>query len=100
MEDVRTLHEGFFKARMIFFDNSVLSFREYVNSNFEPIERYTYSFHYFKNEQLIFRYDNTPHFPQLKTFPHHKHLSDGTVIESDYPELKNVLNEIETILIQ
>ena len=26
--------------------------------------------------RLIFRYDSTPHFPDLDTFPHHKHLSD------------------------
>lgn len=31
--------------------------------------------HHFQNEQnnLIFRYDSTPHFPDLDSFPHHKH---------------------------
>lgn len=26
-----------------------------------------------ENNQLIFRYDSTPHFPDLASFPHHKH---------------------------
>nr|WP_253881088.1 MULTISPECIES: DUF6516 family protein [Microcystis] len=35
-----------------------------------------YRYH-FQDEQnnLVFRYDSTPHFPNLSTFPHHKHLS-------------------------
>lgn len=36
-----------------------------------------YRYH-FQNEQskLVFRYDNTPHFPDLENFPHHKHTPD------------------------
>ncbi|TVQ59571.1 MAG: hypothetical protein EA366_04720 [Spirulina sp. DLM2.Bin59] len=44
-----------------------------------------------KNE-LIFRYDNTPHFPELPSFPHHKHLGD-TVIAADKPDITHVLQE-------
>ncbi|MEH1781392.1 MAG: DUF6516 family protein [Nostoc sp.] len=35
-----------------------------------------YRYH-FQDEQnsLIFRYDSTPHFPNLPSFPHHKHRS-------------------------
>lgn len=37
-----------------------------------------YRYH-FQDEQnsLIFRYDSTPHFPNLPSFPHHKHLFDN-----------------------
>jgi len=31
-----------------------------------------------KNSDLVFRYDNTPHFPDLLNFPHHKHNPAGT----------------------
>jgi hypothetical protein len=27
--------------------------------------------------KLVFRYDNEPHYPELATFPHHKHVSGG-----------------------
>ena len=43
--------------------------------------------------QLVFRYDSTPHFPNLSTFPHHKHLPDD-VIASDKPTIMQVLQEV------
>ena len=42
--------------------------------------------------QLIFRYDSTPHFPNLPTFPHHKYLPD-TVIATSKPTLDAVIQE-------
>ena len=42
---------------------------------------------------LRFRYDSTPHFPNLPSFPHHKHLSDGLVIATDKPSIKQVVQE-------
>ena len=44
--------------------------------------------------RLIFRYDSTPHFPGLSSFPHHKHLP-GEVIDSDRPGLPAVVEEAE-----
>lgn len=31
---------------------------------------------------LLFRYDITPHFPTLNSFPHHKHLPDDVIISA------------------
>ena len=42
----------------------------------------------------IFLYDNAPHFPELTTFPHHKHLADGRVSDAKIPTIEMVLNEI------
>ncbi|NJN22156.1 MAG: hypothetical protein HC812_14430 [Leptolyngbya sp. RL_3_1] len=42
--------------------------------------------------RLLFRYDSTPHFPQLPTFPHHKHLPTET-ISSPQPDLLQVITE-------
>ncbi|WP_337907188.1 toxin-antitoxin system TumE family protein [Iningainema tapete] len=40
---------------------------------------------------------STPHFPNLSTFPHHKHLPDD-VISSDKPEITQVLKEVTELL--
>lgn len=42
----------------------------------------------------IFRYDSTPHFPGLSSFPHHKHLP-GEVVGSRRPDLPVVVEEAE-----
>lgn len=52
---------------------------------------YRYHFQDEKNE-LILRYDSTPHFPDLSSFPHHKHLPDA-VIAADKPDIVQVLQE-------
>ncbi len=45
---------------------------------------------------LIFRYDSTPHFPELVSFPHHKHLKTE-VIACEKPAIKQVLKEVVTL---
>ena len=45
------------------------------------------------NGNLIFRYDNVPHHPQLSTFPDHKH-DKNTTTESGPVDLKQVVEEI------
>jgi hypothetical protein len=97
-EDARTLHEGFFKARLEFTDGSVLSFREYVNTQTEPPIRHSYSYHYYKHDKIVFRYDNTPHHPNISSFPHHKHLPNNRVVPSEPPSLQSVLGEIVSVL--
>jgi len=45
------------------------------------LQIHRYSFYCIDNENnLIFRWDNAPHHPNLKNFPHHIHLSDNSVI--------------------
>ena len=54
-----------------------------------------YSYHRQENDgKLITRWDNAPH-QQVKTFPHLKHYSDGTVVESYEIRLEKVLKSIE-----
>ena len=55
---------------------------------------YRYHYQNAKN-QLIFRYDNTPHFPDLPSFPHHKHLPTQ-VIACTRPKLLHVFQEALT----
>ena len=53
---------------------------------------YRYHFQDSQNN-LISRYDSTLHFPDLPTFPHHKHSPDD-VIACDKPKLTEVLEEV------
>jgi hypothetical protein len=45
---------------------------------------------------LIFRYDSTPHFPELPTFPHHKHCRDR-VVSAQRPSIAQVFFEASSI---
>ena len=88
---------GFVRGDLSFSDGSRLHFREYV---YQPegaaAERFTYTYHYQRADgTLIFRYDNTPHFPGLRNSPHHKHDGDeNNVAPSEAPDLAAVLKEI------
>jgi len=84
--DKRSSYIGFIRGSIWLPDNSVLHIREYVNVQ-NDIELYMYAYQYQDaNDLLIFRYDNTPHFPNLSTFPHHKHNGNETdVIPSICP---------------
>ncbi len=60
------------------------------------LEHLGYRYHFQNPEnKLIFRYDNTPHFPNLETFPHHKH-DMGTVSCSARPSIMDVLKEAQS----
>ena len=50
-----------------------------------------------QQNSLIFRYDSTPHFPNLSSFPHHKHLPED-VIACEKPELIQVLQEVSILI--
>lgn len=98
--DKRTSYEDYIKGIILFVDNSTLHIREFVDVETE-IERYMYAYHYQRDDNFIFRYDNTEHHRKLKlpTFPHHKHVGDETnVIAAPVPTLAEVLAEIETLL--
>jgi hypothetical protein len=56
-----------------------------------------YSFHVFNKEQMIVRWDNTPHYPNLEGFPHHKH-EGKTVIGSDEMTINGVLEQLEKLM--
>jgi len=91
--DFRTEKDGIIRGTIIFIDESVLHFTEYLDARFK-IEKLTYSYHYQKaNGELVFRYDNAEHKPKLH-FKDHKHLSSGALIPSDPPDLKDLFTEI------
>lgn len=83
------------KGMITFIDASKLYFLEYLFSEESSLERISYGFHYSgPNGRMIFRYDNAPHHPEVPTYPHHKHLTDGKVVPSREKTLPDVLDEI------
>ena len=87
---------GHFRARVTFTDNSQLEFSEFVEQNADDeIQVVTYSYHWSdENDNAIRRWDNTPHFPKLKNFPHHIHVKEDDVISGKPIDIFGVLDEI------
>lgn len=94
--DKRSTYIRFIRGNIYFLDGSILHLREFVNIQ-HGIERYLYAYHYQRPDgTLVFRYDNTPHFPALPTFPHHKHEgSESNVVAASQPDLRAILTEIQ-----
>ena len=56
-------------------DGSTLQFMELVNIKSDKMIRLKYRFHLMTvNDEMVFRYDNSPHHPEISTYPHHKHV--------------------------
>ncbi len=89
------------KGTIIFINGTKLHFLEYISAEDNILERIVYRFHYVKpDNKLIFRYDNAPHHPELETFPHRKHLANGTVVASEEQTLPRVLDEIKALVLR
>lgn len=88
----------FLRGDIYFIDNSRLHFRELFFRQDEPLKK-SYVYHYQTAAGgLVFRYDNSPHYPDLPGAPHHKHVGDATVISTAPPDLAQVLAEIATLI--
>ena len=87
-----------FYAMLRFPDRSQLQVVEKLIADRFTITKARYAYHYQQADgSLIFRYDNVPHYPELRTFPHHKHVGES-VIAAQSPDLSEVLREIDGIL--
>ena len=96
-EEVLTSSRVNLRIRVRFLNGHLLELNEAVVLEANQIIHLGYRYH-FQDQQnnLIFRYDNTPHFPDLKSFPHHKHLSNK-VEEADMPFILNVIEEAKNL---
>ncbi len=98
--DKRGPRTGLIRGEARFVDRSRLNFSELVADIQTAIVRTIYSFHYQNpNDELIFRYDDTPHHPEVTSFPHHKHNDEG-VVSTEPPTLETVLKEITTTIVE
>ncbi len=62
------------------------------------IEHQKYSYHW-QNEskKMLIRWDNSPHWKDIKTFPYHKHIG-SKILPSGRVTVEEVLKEIENFL--
>ena len=96
-----TLVDGYLRARLDLGDGSQLEFSEYVQySPASEIAVVTYSYHWADaSNQLIKRWDNTPHLPDLPSFPDHIHDGATRQVMSGQPmSIFAVLGEIASVL--
>ena len=86
--------EGMIRGRLLLMNGYSFEFMEYVKGD----TRLKYRFHLADADgNLVFRYDNAKHHPELENFPHHLHLRAKVVSskEKSFPEaFKEVLKFI------
>ena len=95
VEEILTQERVNLRIRLRFDQGHLLEVNEAVVVEDNSLVSLDYRYHcQDENNRLIFRYDSTPHFPDLSSFPHHKHLPD-TVIPSDKPDIVQIVKEAE-----
>ena len=83
------------RIRVRFPTGSLLELNEAVVVEMEMLMHLSYRYHFQDREnRLLLRYDNTPHFPDLESFPHHKHL-ENKVESCEKPSIAQVVEEIK-----
>jgi len=90
--------QGIIEGRLKFHNGSLLEFDEVIILRNEEIVKLRYAYHYQdESAEIIFRYDNAPHYPNILTYPHHKHI--GSAVEpAQVPDLSEILREIEQMI--
>ena len=83
--------DGYLRARLALADGSQLEFSEYIQrSSAGEIVVITYSYHWADaNNQLITRWDNTPHFPD--------HIHDGATGQVTPGQPMNIFTVLDEI---
>lgn len=59
----------------------------------------SYSYHVMKDDRMVRRWDNAPHWPDMKTFPNHMHIGgDKAPLECDEVFVNDVLEAVKDII--
>jgi len=96
-EEILTSSRANLRVRVRFLSGHLLEVNEAIVIEEDQLKHLGYRYHFQDQENnLIFRYDNTPHFPDIKSFPHHKHLKNK-VEDSDEPLILNVIKEAKLL---
>ena len=92
-EEIVAVNRVNLRIRIRFPSGSMLEVNEALIGQEDHIRHLGYRYHFQDvQNKLIFRYDNTPHFPGLQSFPHHKHLPDK-VAAFKQPSIFDVIEE-------
>lgn len=91
--DLRPGDQGYLSGVIQFVNGADLHFTEYVDVRKKNVDKLAYSYHFQDaGKNLIFRYDNATHKPQLSSADH-KHLPNQ-IIAAAMPQFNEVLAEI------
>lgn len=89
----------YLKGTVTFIDASVLNIALFLVQTGKKIQFEKYRYQYMDSKgEMHFRYDNAKHYPELRTFPHHKHVRD-MVKETTMPGIEDIINEISAIIL-
>ncbi len=94
---------GYIRVRATLVNDDFLEMAEYFVAGPESILTQDYRFQWMDQKQSVLRYrwDNTPHFPALPSFPHHVHQGDDTHVLPGKPmNWEKALAQITSILQQ
>ena len=92
-EEILPVNRVNLRIRVRFQSGYMLELNEAVIGEADHLRHLGYRYHFQDTKNnMVFRYDNTPHFPELETYPHHKHLPDG-VIPIDEQSIIEVIEE-------
>lgn len=95
----RSPHIAQISGYIIFRTGWILEFDEILEQEKTKVVKRKYRYHLMnKTKDLIFRYDNVAHHPEIKSYPDHKHAKNE-VIESKNPGLLQVIDEIEALIV-
>jgi len=99
-EELLTPRRANLRIRVRFAGGRLLEINEAVVVEGDTLCHLDYRYHCQDiDTALIFRYDSTPHFPELPGFPYHKHLPDDTT-PAERPHIDQVLAEAASGLAQ
>ena len=94
-----SISTGYVEGTITFINNFRFAFFEFIRQTSGVAEREKYRYHFMNDDdQLIFRYDNAFHHPEISTFPHHKHLPEE-LSGSAAPDFTDVFIEIESYVL-
>jgi hypothetical protein len=97
---IETREIAFLSSTLELRNGTVLDFEEFIEGKGTVADKYVYGYNHRRGSTIMFRYDNSPdpRARQLKTFPHHKHVEQDKLVESNILiDLSAVLEEIEGI---
>ena len=96
-EEIITANRINLKIRIRFSSGHLLELNEAVIVEEGNIKHLSYRYHFQDGQNnLVFRYDNTPHFQESENFPHHKHIQNE-VIAADKPSILHIIEEASLI---
>lgn len=92
-EEIVTANRVNLRIRVRFASGHLLELNEAVIGEAGHLRYLGYRYHFQDGQNnIVFRYDNTPHFLDLDNFPHHKHFTDK-VVGTVQPSILTVINE-------